>query len=292
MNSTSGMSPCPGKHRKCRLQDSTSMSSQGASASCTRKIRSLGIACSGFRSVLRAQDMEGVEHEADRRMIRAPHDLPGIAVVVDVAAPGQRLEADAQPTFDRPLAERAEVGGGAVDAAERFRRHIAAHHQQIAADFLHQIKLALGTIEGARPLRLRHALEIAEWLERNRLQAKIGTFLWPRRQACRCTRADRFRIFRRRGIRPPQLLPASRSSLRSGRPWQWTSSWFCPPVSQRQFKSFRISARHERQALRRMCDACARHPAQCRQTAEMLQPPGAHTCRRQSARARPCWTLP
>ena len=99
---------------------------------------------------LAREGMEGVEHQADRRVIGAPHHLPGVAVVVDVAAPGQRLEADAQAALGRALAELAEIGGGAVDAAERFRRHVAAHHQQVAAELLHQVELALGAVEGAR----------------------------------------------------------------------------------------------------------------------------------------------
>ena len=66
-------------------------------------------------------------------MIGAPHDLPGVAVVVDVAAPGQRLVADAQAALGGALAELAEIIGGAVDAAERGRRDVAADQQQIGA---------------------------------------------------------------------------------------------------------------------------------------------------------------
>ncbi len=112
--------------------------------------------------------VEGVEHQPDRLMIGAPHHFPGVAIIVDVAAPGQRLEPDPHAAFGRALAEFAEIRGGAVDAAQRFRRDIAADHQQIAAELLHQVELALGAIEGAAPLRLRHALEIAERLKRDR----------------------------------------------------------------------------------------------------------------------------
>ena len=60
------------------------------------------------------------------RMIGAPHDLPGVAVVADMAAPGQRLEADAEAALGRALAELVEIGGGAIDAAERGRRDVAS----------------------------------------------------------------------------------------------------------------------------------------------------------------------
>src|SRR5829696_1060814 len=82
---------------------------------------------------LARQDMKRVEDEPDRWMVGAAHDLPGVAVVADVAAPGQGLVADAQAAFCRPLAELAEIGAGAVDAAERIRRNIAAHEKEIAA---------------------------------------------------------------------------------------------------------------------------------------------------------------
>src|SRR5260221_8093780 len=105
-------------------------------------------------------------------MVGAAHQLPGIAVVADVFAPGQRLEADADAALRRALAELVKVRGGALDAAERIRRDIAADHQEVAAELAHQVELAFGAGKGAAPLRLRHAFEIAERLERHDLQAK------------------------------------------------------------------------------------------------------------------------
>ena len=40
----------------------------------------------------RRQRVKTVENDADRFVIGAPHDLPGVAVVVDVTSPGQRLD--------------------------------------------------------------------------------------------------------------------------------------------------------------------------------------------------------
>jgi hypothetical protein len=98
-------------------------------------------------------------------MVRPPHDLPGIAVIVDVASPCKRLEADADSVPRRPFAEFVEVGGSPVDAAERHRRQIGADEDQVGAEFAHQFELALGTSEGAAAMRFGHALEIPEGLE-------------------------------------------------------------------------------------------------------------------------------
>ena len=80
------------------------------------------------------QGVEGVEDQPDVGMVGAADDLPGVAMVVDVAAPGQRLVADAQAALRRALAELAEVGGGAVDAAERERRDVGADQHQVGAE--------------------------------------------------------------------------------------------------------------------------------------------------------------
>ena len=107
-------------------------------------------------------------------MVGPPHDLPGVAMVADVPAPGERLVADAQAALRRPLAKLAEIVGGAVDAAQRERRDVGADQHQVRAELLHQVELALGPVEGARTLRLGHAFEIAERLEQRDLQAMIA----------------------------------------------------------------------------------------------------------------------
>ncbi|MFK4519917.1 hypothetical protein ABIF20_007282 [Bradyrhizobium japonicum] len=119
------------------------------------------------------QRVKTVEDDADRGMIGAAHDLPGVAVVVDMAAPGQRLIADAQAALGRTLAELAKIVRGAIDAAERGGRDVGADQQQVGAELLHQVELALGAGKVARPLRLRHALEIAERLECANLEIEI-----------------------------------------------------------------------------------------------------------------------
>ena len=119
------------------------------------------------------QDMEGIEHQSDGGMVGAPHRLPGVAVVVDVAAPGQRLEGDAQAAAGGPLAQLAQVGSGAVDAAQRFGRHVAADHQEIGAELLHDVELALGAIHRALATSGRHALEVAERLKGDDVEPQL-----------------------------------------------------------------------------------------------------------------------
>src|SRR5215475_4574081 len=58
--------------------------------------------------------MEAVEHEADGRMIGAANDFPGIAVIVDMTPPGQRLESNFQAALGRAFAKFAEIGRRAV----------------------------------------------------------------------------------------------------------------------------------------------------------------------------------
>jgi hypothetical protein len=116
--------------------------------------------------------MEGIEHEPDRGMVRASHDLPGITVIVNVPSPGEGLESHAHAALRGSLAELMKIGCGAVDSAEGVRRDVAAHHQEVAAKFLHDVELALGPGEHLGALGIRHTLEVAKRLERDRLQTE------------------------------------------------------------------------------------------------------------------------
>ena len=118
-------------------------------------------------------------------MIGAADDLPGIAVVVDVPAPGERLVADAQPALCSSFAELVEVGGRAVDPAERDRRDVGADQHQVGAELLHHVELALGAVEGAAALRLGQPLEIAERLEQGDLEARVAHHAPDVRGRCR-----------------------------------------------------------------------------------------------------------
>jgi hypothetical protein len=119
------------------------------------------------------EDVECVEDKADRGVVGAPHHLPGIAVIVDVPPPGERLESDAQAPFCRAFSEFVEIRGGAVNPAERIRRDVAADQEELAAELLHYVKLPFGARETLGALRLGHSLEIAERLEGDRAKPEI-----------------------------------------------------------------------------------------------------------------------
>lgn len=106
-------------------------------------------------------------------MIGTPHNLPGVAIVMDMASPGERLEGNAHATLRGPVAKITEMSGRPVDAAEGIRRDVAADHQKIATELLHQIKFPLRPRESFRTIRLGHPFEIAERLQRHGSQAVI-----------------------------------------------------------------------------------------------------------------------
>src|SRR4029434_1552697 len=106
-----------------------------------------------------------VENKPYRRMVGASHDFPGIAVIVDVASPCKRLEANAQATLRSPFTELVKIRRAARYADTRVPRNIAANQQRIAPELLHEVEFAFGAIECALTLRLRHAFKIAEWLK-------------------------------------------------------------------------------------------------------------------------------
>ena len=162
------------------------MSSSGASATCTRKMRSLGMERIADRSVPRARVWKVSRIEPDGRMVGAAHDLPGVAVVVDVPAPGQRLVADRAA---RAAAARSPSSWKSAAARSMppsaLRRDVAADQQQVAAELLHQVELALGAVEAWRgagsgmPSKSRNGWKVID------RQPEIGAPCRARRPACR-----------------------------------------------------------------------------------------------------------
>ena len=80
-------------------------------------------------------------------------------------APGERLEGDAQAAVAGSFREFSEVGGRSVNPAETVRRYVAADHEQVAAEFSHHVKLALGAGKHTLPVVIRHTLKIAKRLQ-------------------------------------------------------------------------------------------------------------------------------
>lgn len=93
-----------------------------------RRIRELyekdlvaGNAPDRVRVDLSRQRVETVYDQPDIGMVRAADDLPGVAVVVYMPPPGQRLVSDAKAAFRRQRAKFGEVIRRPVDAAQRVR---------------------------------------------------------------------------------------------------------------------------------------------------------------------------
>ena len=117
--------------------------------------------------------VEAVDDQANIVMVGAPHDFPGVAMVVDMTAPGKCLVADTDTVSGRALAKLTKIRGGAIDAAEGKRRHVGADEDGIRAKLAHQVELAFSALKCARALRLRHALEIPKRLEQQDFQPVI-----------------------------------------------------------------------------------------------------------------------
>ena len=123
---------------------------------------------------LARQRVETVQDQADIRVIGAAHHLPGIAVVVDEAAPAQRLEPHANAVAGGQVAKVAEILRHAVDAADGRRMHGRTDQHQVGAQLVHQLELAFGAGEGAAAMRFGQAFEVAEGLEQRDLQPVIA----------------------------------------------------------------------------------------------------------------------
>jgi hypothetical protein len=96
-------------------------------------------------------------------MVRAPHDLPGVAVIENVAAPGKCLVA----TFSPRLAARSPSSRKSATARSLPPSAIGDTFEQtrIGAQLRHDVELAFRPVEETRPMRFRRGLEAAERLE-------------------------------------------------------------------------------------------------------------------------------
>ena len=118
--------------------------------------------------------MKAVENDTDRIVVGPTDDFPGVAIIVDVTSPGQRLVSDAQTARGGALAKLAKIQRGAIDAAEGNRRNVATNQHQIGLQFLHQVELALGAREIPPALWLRHTFEVAKRLECADFKPKVA----------------------------------------------------------------------------------------------------------------------
>ena len=144
---------------------------------CIRKLHEkdlvAGNAADAVRAQLPPERVKAVDDQSDAWMVRAPHDLPCIPMVVDMGAPGQRLEAYAQSVFDGRVAQGIQVAGGTVNPAQGLGMHRRTDQHEIGPQLAHHVEFPLGPLEGASPVRLRQSLEVTKGLEKHDLQPMV-----------------------------------------------------------------------------------------------------------------------
>ena len=110
------------------------------------------------------EDVEAVDAQPQRRVVGAAHDLPRPVVGVDVPAPRQRLVRHAHTARRGPLGQHVQLLGDAAVVVDGVRRHRRAHQDQVRAQRLHDVELALGPPQvGREPLGIG-GVEVAEGL--------------------------------------------------------------------------------------------------------------------------------
>ena len=121
--------------------------------------------------------VKAVEDQADAGVVGAAHDLPGIAVIADMASPGQRLVSHPDSPLRGPDPKFVEVGCTAVDAAERMRRDGGADQHEVRPEVCHDVELAHGAVESLGAERLGQSLEITERLKQADRHAAVAHHL-------------------------------------------------------------------------------------------------------------------
>lgn len=126
-----------------------------------------------IRINLAGQGVETVENNADIGVIGATNYLPGVAMIVDVATPGQRLVANPDTVSGSTFAQFVKVGSSPVNSAKRNWRYVRADQHKVGAEFAHDVEFPLRSLKRAGAMRLRHPLEVAKWLEKRDVQSEI-----------------------------------------------------------------------------------------------------------------------
>ncbi|GAA1690228.1 hypothetical protein GCM10009830_42330 [Glycomyces endophyticus] len=118
--------------------------------------------------------VEGVEAQAEVRVVGAAHDPPGPVVGRDVAAPGEGLVGEAHAVVGGALGEEAQVRGGEVVVVHGPGVDGRAHEHEVGAEPLHDGELGLGAAQvGAQEVG-RDGFEVAERLVEVDAQPEVG----------------------------------------------------------------------------------------------------------------------
>ena len=95
------------------------------------------------------EDVERVQAGAERRMVGGFDDPPRVVVLVDVAAPGERLVGDPPAAVGGAGGERVQLLGGEVVVVDRLGRDVRAHEHGLDAELFHHVELRLGAAQVA-----------------------------------------------------------------------------------------------------------------------------------------------
>ncbi|MNH08622.1 hypothetical protein D3C79_680440 [compost metagenome] len=109
--------------------------------------------------------MKTIEDHPKIWMICRLDDIPDLFPGVDMPPPGQRLVTDAQIARPSALGQQAQIVDQHLALTQRVNCDVTAHQHQIGAQLLHQVELALGTIEVARQAITTAAFEVTERLK-------------------------------------------------------------------------------------------------------------------------------
>ena len=124
--------------------------------------------------VSKRENVEAVEDESEMRVIDRLDDRPGIRVMANVLAPGQRFVPDAQVARGGALGELGKLPDGATSIAVHRGRHVGTEEEHRRAELLHQVELALDAIEVALEHGVGDAFEVAEGLIELDTEAEVG----------------------------------------------------------------------------------------------------------------------
>ena len=108
--------------------------------------------------------MEGVQHQADVRMVDLLQDAPGVAIVLDPAPPADRLPGHPGPEACREVSQHAQVVGDPSFIRRTVGRDVGAQHERLQLQQAHLLEQLGGDGELAVAARVRHALEVAQVL--------------------------------------------------------------------------------------------------------------------------------
>ena len=129
------------------------------------------------RVVAQRQGVKAVQNQTQVRVVGLLHNGPRLLVEVDPLAPGQGLVANAQVAAAGALGQLVQLRRRALGIAQRCGRGVGAHQHQRAAQLLHHIELALGTVQAAAKQLVGHAFKVAKRLVQVNAQAQVSGLL-------------------------------------------------------------------------------------------------------------------